>query len=469
MPEPSTHEREVLPNGPGAMGRGGPRVLPPETNAVSSVFGPQLWDRMDLDPVLYAATARLATAALVGGVHVLPAFEPRIGQGPDARARKAAKIADFIRGMFETLERPLSDVAYEMMREAWKFGNKLAEPVEYDTLINGKRMMRDLSPKPHWSWRVQVNDRGRATGIVPSEYRANVNAAYPIDDFVLLTWDARDGDIRGRSMYQHVYRPWNYKTQALPEHFAYVGRFASPSVSVEIAESLAGTVVPVLDAAGNPTSEPDIPIETACYRSGIAWKNGYLLVLPAGCKPTVHEAIGNGEAFLKGFEYYDNQMTHGVHHTARAVMATNKNSQADAGAAKDTEDDLIVWLGEWVAGVFAKLAKRYVAINFGEDAARDFAPLVLVGEMATHDVAKEMAVATTAGFALHKSQFEALDQRYGLPERAEGWDQEQPLPLPLAGAAQTGDWVAQTETAPPPVDAKPADKGAEKKRPAKKG
>lgn len=409
------------------------RVLSSASDDAARRFGPQLWDLMEHDPVISSTAAKLATAALKGGIHILPAIESPKGEEPTGDAAIAKEIADRQAAMIRDLEYAIEDLGREMILDAFAYGNKLAEVIEYKELVDGWQTIKSIKPKPWWAWRIAVTPTGTPFGIVPAVVTPAVPTAdtstqydgplvvgpvLSMDHVMLLAWDARSGDPRGRSLYRHIYVPWNSKTQTIPEYFLWRKRWASPSITIKMPAN-APPVTP-RDANGMPIAGAK-PIEAsvAAYQAALKWRNGGILMLPIGAEEKIQEPQGNGEAFLKGLDYDDRQIAQGIIHAARAVMEAEHGSKADASVGQDTSGSLEEWIGDWFARSVRKVLRENLRKNKGDVFAAKFTPKVQCSDIAQADRTGLVTAFGGVGWKPAPSQWGAIDAECGLPKASE--------------------------------------------------
>src|SRR5262249_7983539 len=147
----------------------------------------------------------------------------------------------------------------------------------------------------------------------------------------ILAINPRNSDPRGTSLLRSAYKPWWQKQQLWPEYLKYLTQFASPIV-VGIASPLAGNI----PAGPNGPPPPPLPppvgrsaaLATAAQTDAVAKllaalqgiRNGGVIALPTGSSVSVDRAAGNGEAFLKGFDLLDRQITTAILNQTLATM-----------------------------------------------------------------------------------------------------------------------------------------------------
>lgn len=465
--------REYLTGGPRAALGATPRVLSRTPDDIGREFGPGFWDRVAEDPKVSSSLAILCDAAVGDGPSLTPAITaPRKAPGDpadapsDADVREARRIAKLCEWNLARLERPIDETLKAMLADALTGGCKLAEQVyeqpeagEYrDTLA-----LKAIKVKPRDAWNFVVDRYMNVLGIRPSygyqgwdggstlgdaSAPGDVRALAPREKFAVLTWDARDGDPRGRSLLRTIYEAWNLKTRLLPEYFQYGQTFAAPSVSatyVADAPDHDRSIAPGFDLHSRPT------ITAAEY---LAWQlehfgqNRYL-VAPEGTVITVHQPQGKGDPFLAGLDWADGQIVSGILGATRMTEEAQHGSKADSGTATDvvalrirrikaTLRRLIEWDVCW----------NLVRVNEGREKADRFTPVARFGADRKDLAALAAVVKALSDIgALQPHMLAAVVDLFDLdipefdPEKAEQQQQQQPNP---------DDPTAQDPGNPPP-------------------
>jgi phage gp29-like protein len=112
------------------------------------------------------------------------------------------------------------------------------------------------------------------------------------------------------------------------------------------------------------------------------FQNGSVFVIPFGAEVTPIYVQGNGEAFLKGFDFLDRQMVHGILGQTRATMEAEHGSKADSEQG-DSILNLLTTYGRDLFGEVIRnmILKQFVALNWNQEVADLYTPYVYFGSV----------------------------------------------------------------------------------------
>lgn len=441
LPAPTDPTAEYLPGGSQAYGYlAGPRVLQRAIDDITRAFGPELYEFMLLDAAVAGSFSKIATGVLSGRVHVVPTVKRVPGRATTMEMERSEDVAENNRQNLEHLERPIVDVLKEMLY-AMAFGNINAEVIEHKELVDGKRSLRAIAPKPWWAWRFGVDAAGNVLGVVPTQGVYGVSAlsgnAPPLtplasdadggilgmgplldpSHFAILSWDQRGGNPQGQSILRPCYSWWNEKRQALPEYRKFIKRFAAPKPVATLDPTLAGQIVPQID----PVTLQQIPGATESIMLSVLkvmqqWDNDLAIVLP-GTTVNMMEPRTDGQGFSKFYDFCDRMIFQAILQSASAVMEAKHDSQAKAQVSEDGTGSLYRFIGGWLGRWVRKILYRLNVINYGPEAARLYTGEVMIGEDEHQNIPETLKAFASVGYTADPSQFAAMDAMANLPER----------------------------------------------------
>jgi len=427
-----------------------PQALTSVVDDLTAQFGPQVYDAMDTDPFVGATFRLFKMAVLAAGVSVVPAVVPSPDKAhPDMEMERspdellAAEIAQFIERCLQGCKTPPKVLLSEML-DACKHGNKLAEKTgrlaDEGTPDAGRIVLHDIKVKPRWAWLFVVDVFWEVQGVFCYDPTHGGYIVVPRDKFFILSWQMRENDPRGTSLYRQAYRAWNVKQQIYPEYFKQLVQFGSPSITGTTAEGeeanqgyMQVVQQPYPDppfgpngAMAIPAPESTIPF-TAQQRMVQAldqWRNGTVAAFPFGATVTVHWPQGSGEHFTKAFDLLNREIVYGIVGTTRDSMEAEHGSKADSNTAQDKSGNLIREARDWLAtGLKRDVFHWLVDLNYGKDVADRLTPNVDLGEVEHHDVVALMngvANLIKAGGIDMPSQGDGITAMLDLPAAAPG-------------------------------------------------
>jgi hypothetical protein len=342
----------------------------------------------------------------------------------EADFARGAEIAAFCQEALDNLATPLEDALREML-DALAVGHKVAEQV-YE-LRDGMLALTALKVKPRRATAFLVDPfnnvigllgqrPGQAIGVISSSVYGNprdIPNILPREKFAVLVNEPKDGDPRGRSILRPAYGAWNLKVQALFSYQRYLAQFASPSVIATVGEFASD--VTVTDSAGVVrTYTAQEFLETAVQ----GFQNGSYLVAAFGSTIKVEWPQGNGEAYLKAFEFLNGEIVKAVIVQTLSINEGKHASRAQAAVHQDVLGTILIEYKRWVCRMIDRdILTPLVAYNFPD--AAHLVPRSSLGEIEPNDVNAMLTALAGAGYTISPSQLPELDTMAGMPARSE--------------------------------------------------
>ena len=452
----STLSTEYVAGGTGLWSRTALRTLPAAIDDVTQDFGDDLYDRMDLDPVVHANKNVLKVAIIEEGLRLSPAVDDADDDGFEL----AKEIAQFCESVLGDLQIPLDDVLFDLL-DAIQCGSKLAEEV-YQTVpatsyalpgtspisrTQDLLILSALKPKPRNATAFVVDSFMNVQGIAAARpgmgsapqgiYSLPLTAPNVLerDKFAILTFRPKDADPRGSSAFRQAYFPWFAKQQVWDEFLKYLAQFASPSIYAIASEASTKSGIQVPQSDGSLATRPagEVLRDTL-----LDFRNGTAMGLPYGTLVNTLEVAGDGQAFHNAFLHCDQQITIAILHQTRATMEAEHGSRADSETGQDILGTIQRQAKRSVCTMLRRdILRPLVSYNYGPEAARQLTPNCSLGSVEKQDFnAFALAIAALAKVNyLDPSQYAAIDEKLNLPAR------------------ETAPEIAQPGTPPPADDA----------------
>jgi hypothetical protein len=432
----------------GALG-GYYRSLPPWIDDLTREFGPDTYERMQLDDQVSSSLRALCHGVLSDDLVLRPGVDDR--KDPDfAAARDAAGFCERATwGQTGGLDQWL----LTMVKGAVGGGNRVSETVyrpEESGRDAGRWVLDRLKVKPRRSIAFAVDSCNNLTGFLglppggatwgglawgtafdPADPPDNF---LPRDKFCALAWDPPDEDPRGSAILRCVYEPWWAKLQASREWLAYLAQFGSPSLAATTAPG-ADSSAPT-DAWGNPADGPVLTPEQDLANQLVTFRNGGVIVLPAGCTLDVIQSSNAGDAFLKKVDSCDRAIAQGILLAMRAVMQSRFGSRADAEQGQDVAGLQTRYMKRWLARMVTEdLLRPLVRINYGPDAARRLCPYASLSPVEHQDLGASLVAVSGAwkNGLIKNSQLPWVYEQFGMPPAT-----EEELAAPVPGSVPPG-------------------------------
>lgn len=456
------------------------KALPFYIDDLSRNFGDDIYERMLLDSQVFACVAVRKAAVLADGLQIVPVKDiqvpapgsrvkaakkgakvqmrrgarnwlrdqlhawfsgPELEPAPDdtvaAPSALSQEIADFCRWNLESLQgRPLlgrGGVAWEIL-DGIAVGHKIAEQV-YEIPESGRYAgmltLKALKVKPRRSTSFVVDVYFNTIGIIgliPGQGApvivesiigepGNIPNMLPRDKFAVFSHQQQNGDPRGTSDLRTVYEPWWFKRQNWGEYLRYLALYGGGFIVGKTAPDAQN--VELTDDDGNPTGVTVTP-EQAQLEALQQLSNGGVMSIPDGADVDVHMHSGTNSPYDRAIEVADRQIAKGL---LGQTLATEEGKNMSRSAS-DNHSDILGMLTQMDKEEFAsfirwEILRLLVKYNYGDDAARDLTPHVMLGETQSRafaETAAGIAALTTSGY-LHWTQYQGTDEMLGLPPR----------------------------------------------------
>jgi len=439
------------------------RSLPDYIDDATQDFGPDLYERMALDPHIRGELNNYKLAVLAGGVRLLPAFEDSRDDVEQQRKHKISQaILQFCQTALDELETPIDEVLDDTL-SCMYLGNRLGEIVYRR---DGDYLMLDrLAIKHRRSYAYVSDSRGRTIGVLGALAGqaqtqvirpeivvdpAKTPNLLPMSKFLRMSWRPVGGDPRGTSVLRPAYNPWWQKRQTEVELAKYIAQFAGSGLVITLPENAKpvirrnpdGTVAK--DANGD--NILDHPSETT-LSAARDYKNGSVLILPFGSEYGNIVTTGAGTPFFEQLERCDKEISKAILGQSLATNEGQHQARAASSGQKDVMDVLIQYGEERLSAVLRRVLKLLIEINFGPSYV-PFTPYVSLSAAEEADVEKLATAFSLIGYTMAKSQLPQADIKLGFAPRSEDDESMQPTPTVQTGSQQPAN-TNQTE----PMDA----------------
>lgn len=426
------------------------RTLPSPIDDLMHDFGTRLYDEdMKRDPQVSSTLSVLVLAALAEGVTFTSAVEST--QPRFAAANKVLTLCDYC--FFDNLRRPHMAILYELLEGALSMGHKAGEQIYEQkesniasSVARVRMLLKDIKPKAHEATAFVVDRYNTEIGLVYLHNGSLTPVYDPLADrttltmpdgdaerprviprakFIIPTHKPKNCDPRGQSLLKSVYPPWWIKQNLIPQHLAFVARFAQPSVWAKLPKEARD--VQVTDPLTN---------QVTSSKSIVRHTNEQLMKIKSGAAGTfidtdvaLLETKLEGGVIFESYKHVDRQIAKGI----LLQTLTTEESQSMARAASSVHQDVF---GIWVANLRAELAwrirnevlKPLVYYNFGPEAAESLVPYVSLGDTEQQDVAQlTNSLANLANAqAVHHSQWKGVYTKIDMPQPDDiQWAQEE--------------------------------------------
>ena len=390
-----------------------PRTVPYSVDELERVEGWRLWDRMQRCVYVWAADRYLRDRILENGVSISPNIDappPGTPVSADAFAEftKAAEIAVFVERAFEELIYKRNGLTHTLRQmHSWlRYGHSLAE-ITF-TKINDEDFGRMIGFEcirhlPRENYRLVNDVHGRFLGAIgfsaTFQGTGMIEGLIPnpeiLENFVtaerlaLIMPNPSDvGRFGGVSAYKAAYDPYAHLVNMAPVEYKNANNFAGQSlVAVGPPE---GFNVP----AGNTDQTKTVNELILDAITGL--ESNSCVVLPNG---TVIEKLGSekSEVFAEHATRKGREIIMSILYSARTLMESTKNSQADAGAAQDIADVAVSAAQHSIAEVIRyQIIRPLVILNFGREAAARYTPRVNMRNAGANDIPSLLTALSSA-------------------------------------------------------------------------
>ena len=466
-------EKQYVAGGYGFLQRNIPQVLPWMVDDITRDFGPEVYDAMHTDAMVGSTFRLWKMQVLANDVQLMAAVQPSPDRlSPLARETwtpdevLAQEILEFCQRSTDRCQTPIKTVFSEML-DCARLGNKMAEklhePGEAGGPDAGRIILKDIKVKPRWSWLFVADVFLDLVGILCFDPQVGGFVIIPRDKFMITTWQMENNDPRGTSLYRQAYRPWNFKQSLYPEYYKGLSQFGTPSIVGFTPPEAESDEYPQIDDKGKEIpNAPKVTAQTAQVQALQAWRNGCVVSFPADAKVQVEWPQGNGEPFLKGFDWLDRQIVYGILGSTRDTMEAEHGSKADSEISQDKVGNQIKTGREMIETAYRNdVLKPLVVANWNKDIAERFTPTVSLGDVEHQDIAALMIAISgllKSGGIDRESQMPAINVMLDLPPAAPG---------AYAKMAENEQAAKMKSAAEPGADGDGKDE--ESKPPAKKG
>lgn len=441
------------------------RTLPAYVDDVTQRFGYDLYRRMRHDSQVESALSTLIMATQAQGLHMGPNIDKGEPGYDDSKS-----ISDFCIKNVERMERPMSDIFYEMglgTAYGYKASEQTYEPVNWSSWGRPLMAIKHLRTKPQDAISFVVDPYNNVLGFTPSHRVGSLLSAGPMlssslfegDDplviprskFWVFSFLPENGDPRGTSLLRSAYHPWWVKGQVWKAYLQYLATFAQPSVVGFVSANREPEYL--LDANGNPliTHTPQEIMVAALEKI----QNGAVGAFANDERVEILQPSGKGEPFQLAISISNRELTKAI---IRQTLTTDEGEHM-ARAASEVHQDvfglLVRHLKASLVGSFLRdVIRPLVWYNFGEQAVIDYLPTCTLGETEHQDFsgdATAIANLLRVNF-FSKSQYRGLDDYLSLPPRdPEVWEQEIAQTEALAQAAVEKASAPDGESKTPPA------------------
>lgn len=406
----------------------GLRVLDQFQDDLNREFSDAVYDQMLRDPAVSASVDILKALILAEPLRIVSRVQDR----HSAEYATADAIRVFVERQIAEADRPMQAMLHDAL-DAIAYGSALAEIVyePAEDPVEGRPILRfkDLKTRPRAHYAFVVDRYLNVLGAAATVPGSTLSPLPPADQiiarqkFLLLTFGGRHGDPRGASLLRPAYNAYYLKTQVWPQYLKFLSQFASPSLVGYTPEGAAD--VEVVDTLGAPVLNPDgsarvISAEEDMLATLLGFQAGTVAVLKGGARVEPLQSQGSGQAFQEAIALVDRQIAMAILKSHRTLLEAEHGSKADTEAAADITDVFVAGLRESLAAsVTRDVVYQIVAVNYGVDAARRYAPMAVLRSLPRQDFAKAATALGTLWSAryLHSSQVPEVDALIGLPAR----------------------------------------------------
>lgn len=394
------------------------RTLPNYIDDVERDYGHDIYERMMRDDAAASSIDTIKEYILSGEHSVVNRIKPVMPTSTDAQAKidfdTGEEVRAWIEDMLDGLQMPFMSIMWNVL-DALAFGHKVAEIVYDESLPNGQYVMRALKVKPNNCYSFEVDDKMNIIGLKP---RGSLDAEiYPLEKFLIYSFDVADSDPRGTSLLRAAYNMWYFKQRLWPSYMKYLDLYGMPNVAL-----IMGTAPnAIVDADGDSDLQLTGDEKTVLLAELGKFLAGSGIVLDPGSKVETVEATGNGEAFLAAFDRFDRGIVRAVLKAVRAIMESQFGSRADSAQADDVLTlfaKRVRWEVQWF--VYKHVLFRIVELNYGTEYAKRYTPFVSFSndQQDIINFGNMVANLERTGY-WHISQKPAIDAKLGLPR---DWD-----------------------------------------------
>lgn len=394
---------------------GGLRGLPRHIDDAERDFGTGIYDRMLNEPYIAAAVALLKVAVLSEPLGIEPAIPmpdapldgSDITQSPEWNEYvRALEIATVMRANIDQVGRGTTNfrmVLFDML-EAVTHGNRVAEITEKKVTrgpFAGRQFFDSIRVIPRDYYRIIVDVFNNVLGVmsyqpgkVPPFVTGLVSPSVTefatftnIDKVFLLSHRPKNGDPTGVSCLRPAYAPWYEKQKLRPAELKRLGQFGGESIVFTAPDNFDEVMRSVL-GTGNDAVTLDDALTQVFGQAAQNYASGTSMVIPFGAKAEVLGAISGSDLFESKEGRVNREMVLAVLSSARVIMESQRNSQADASSASDLFDLLQSFTADWLSEALQEqIFRPSVRRNYGDDVAEELTPIITLGDANRADLA----------------------------------------------------------------------------------
>lgn len=348
-------------------------------------------EQMMLDPQVASSVELLVESVIGDGADIRPGAKD---SSDDYAA--AVEVAD-------AWERSLGRIdaralLWQMTRDAIVHGYKIAEHTwemveATDDPDAGRLVLARVAAKPRHSVRFVVDRYWNVVGF----YRGYDLEGKPLvispDKFVWLTLHTKDEDPRGRSLLRAAYAYWYLKSRIPVQYHRFLDLLILPF--------FLGFTAPGADKRNENQTQTDgtkkpVTAAQAMLDALTKFRSMFVAVFPSEAKVQVEWPKSDGAAFQTSHDVLDQQIVKAILLQDLATREGVHQARASSQTHMQVLDLRVVALKKAVEGVLDRLAYVFTVLNFGESAARRYAPKHNLGDTERRDFAGDLTAAASA-------------------------------------------------------------------------
>jgi hypothetical protein len=381
-----------------------PRTLPMSVDDAEREEGLSLYDRMYTNIAINSATKYLRDRIYENGLLITPAIEaPPIDAPPSSDAsrefQESVRHAALVSSAIKTLAHKRNSLA-RTLREmhTWvRYGSALAE-ITFERMsdgeFSGQYGLGTVRYLPRRNYLRVIDPFGvllGAIGIIPGKpqglYQGLISDPQSLPNFVgvdrlmsLIVNPAEAGP-GGESCYRSAYRPWRSFEMLDPVEVGNLYNFSGKSPWL-VAPEKSGQPLKTEDGGGSSS------VARAILKTVSEASNGVACVFPYGTS-TLDHGHPDSVAFKEYAERRKQEMVMAVLYSARSLMESQRNSQADAGQAQDVADAAVSSAQTVIEEMLQmELFRPLLILNSGRSVAAKMTPTANLRKTSAGDIPK---------------------------------------------------------------------------------
>jgi len=381
------------------------RTLSPFVDDAERQVGLSLYDEMHVNPYIWAASMYHRARCYEHGLLLSPGVAaPPLGSDPNSDASKefelACEVLAFSNYVLDSLEANHNSLLTTLraMHTWMRYGSALAEWTASRIKAGpfaGMQGFSSVRAIPRRNYRMVHTPFGEILGAVGIKPGTGNAALYeglvpepdklknfvPAERLMRIVVNPAEDAIRGESMYRPAYRAWRSVNMLEPAELKSLYNFAGVSMM------LAG---PPEGARVNDYLMPDgSTVKTTANdyiaRSLRTFDPNSVNVLPNGTT-MLDLPKGDAQAFAEFAGRRGQEMVMAILYSARVLLESKRNSQADAGQSQDVGDASVMAAQSVISTEVHGLLRQLVALNYGAEIAARFTPKVSLRMSSMGDV-----------------------------------------------------------------------------------